>query len=160
LRERARRMGVSPASLCHVAWGQVVGRTSGRDDVVFGTVIFGRMQAQGGSDRAMGLFINTLPVRMKLGEEKVEECIRKTHVQLAELMRHEHASLALAQRCSGIPAPAPVFTSVLNYRHNAGAQKVRREGKKGIWDGMRVLRTEERTNYPLTLSINDWGEDF
>ena len=72
-----------------------------------------------GADRAMGLFINTLPVRLDLDETGVEDSVRRTHARLAELLRHEHASLALAQRCSGVAAPTPLFSALLNYRHNA-----------------------------------------
>ncbi|WP_254634397.1 condensation domain-containing protein, partial [Mesorhizobium sp. GbtcB19] len=101
LRGQAQRLGVSLASLCHVAWGQVVARTSGREKVVFGTVLLGRMQAGAGADRAMGLFINTLPLRLDLDGRGVATGVREAHLRLAELLQHEHAPLALAQRCSG-----------------------------------------------------------
>ena len=77
LRGRARVQGVSAASLCHLAWGQVLARSRGREEVVFGTVLFGRMQGGGGADRVVGMFINTLPVRVRVGEQSVEEGLRR-----------------------------------------------------------------------------------
>ncbi|PJG49973.1 non-ribosomal peptide synthetase, partial [Bradyrhizobium forestalis] len=154
---QARRLGVSLASLCHLAWGQVVARSSGREQVVFGTVLFGRMHGGAGADRAMGLFINTLPLRLDLDGTAVEASVRTTHARLVELLAHEHASLALAQRCSGVAAPAPLFSALLNYRHNTPAA-VTTSAADDALSGVEWLGEEERTNYPLTLSVEDFGE--
>ncbi|MGF6293123.1 amino acid adenylation domain-containing protein [Paraburkholderia youngii] len=157
LRQQARRLGVSVASLCHLAWAQVVARSSGREQVVFGTVLFGRMHGGSGADRAMGLFMNTLPVRLDVDGTGVEESVRRTHARLAELLTHEHAPLALAQRCSGVAAPAPLFSALLNYRHNTLAAL---QGAVGddVLDGIEWLGAQERTNYPLSLSVEDCGQ--
>ncbi|MBO7873007.1 non-ribosomal peptide synthetase [Burkholderia pseudomallei] len=155
LRGHARRLGVSAASMMHVAWGLVLSRTTGRQDVVFGTVLFGRMQGGAQSDRALGLFINTLPVRMRVAQTGVEASVKETHAQLAELMRHEHAPLVLAQRCSGVPAQTPLFTSLLNYRYSK--PKV---AAAHIADGIELLDGHERTSYPLSVTVDDHERDF
>ncbi|MBN3775591.1 condensation domain-containing protein, partial [Burkholderia sp. Se-20378] len=156
LRTQARRLGVSLASLCHLAWGQVIAQTSECRSVVFGTVLFGRMHAGEGADRAMGLFINTLPLRLDLDDTDVETSVRHTHTRLADLLRHEHASLALAQRCSGVAAPAPLFSALLNYRHNAMPAAV--GDADNPLQGVTWLSAEERTNYPFGLSVEDFGQ--
>ncbi|HEX8697002.1 MAG TPA: amino acid adenylation domain-containing protein, partial [Longimicrobium sp.] len=153
LRERARALGVSAAAVCHAAWARVLARVSGRGDVVFGTVLFGRMSGGEDAERVLGLFINTLPVRVRVGSQGVEAAVRATHRQLAELLRHEHASLALAQRCSAVEAPAPLFSSLLNYRHSGTG--ARRPGGGG--DG-RLVYGVGRTNFPVTLSVDDRGD--
>ena len=158
LRERARQLGVSVASLFHVAWGQVLAKTSAREDAVFGTVLFGRMQGGEAADEVLGLFINTLPIRIELKDVGVEQCVRRTHALLAGLLRHEHASLALAQRCSGVPAPAPLFTSLLNYRHSSAAAMAKEAAP--AWEGIEYLTGEERTNYPFAISVDDLGSGF
>ncbi|WP_438331494.1 amino acid adenylation domain-containing protein [Burkholderia pseudomallei] len=155
LRGHARRLGVSAASMMHVAWGLVLSRTTGRQDVVFGTVLFGRMQGGAQSDRSLGLFINTLPVRMRVAQTGVETSVKETHAQLAELMRHEHAPLVLAQRCSGVPAQTPLFTSLLNYRYSK--PKV---AAAHIADGVELLDGHERTSYPLSMTVDDHERDF
>lgn len=159
LREQARLLGVSAASLCHQAWAQVLARVSSRDDVVFGTVLFGRMHGGAGTDRVLGPFINTLPVRVQLGADSAAGSVRRMHRLLTELLRHEHASLALAQRCSAVPAPAPLFSALLNYRHSPAPVKGPGE-VPATWDGVEILYAQERTNYPLVLSVDDFGEGF
>ncbi len=156
LRARARVLGVSTASLFHLAFAQILARTSGREDVVFGTVLFGRLMGGEGADQALGIFINTLPIRLCVGEEGAEASVRRTQASLAELLRHEHASLALAQRCSAVPAPLPLFSALLNYRHIRGAE----EEARPVLEGIELLSAEERTNYPLTISVDDLGEGF
>ena len=154
LRAQARRLGVSVASLCHIAWARVVGATSGRKRVVFGTVLFGRMNAGAGSDRAMGLFMNTLPIRLDIDDTSVEESVWQTHGKLAGLLRHEHASLAMAQRCSAVKPPCPLFSAVFNYRRVIHPQ---RDISTAI-SGAEFLGEQYYTNYPVTMSVNDSGE--
>ncbi len=132
---------------------------SGREDVVFGTVLFGRMQGGEGADRVMGLFMNTLPVRIQTGGNSVAEGVRQTHGLLAGLLRHEHAPLALAQRCSAVSAPAPLFTALLNYRHSQDAIDIERIGVALGWEVVE-LDLQERTNYPIALNVDDLGEGF
>ncbi|CPK06615.1 non-ribosomal peptide synthase [Burkholderia pseudomallei] len=155
VRAHARRLGVSAASVMHVAWSLVLARTANRRDVVFGTVLFGRMQGGAHAHRTMGLFMNTLPVRIALDESDVETSLIATHDRLARLLRHEHAPLALAQRCSAVPAQAPLFTSLLNYRYSP-----HEEQGDATDDDVQFIAARERNNYPLTMIVDDTGEGF
>ncbi|MBS9444389.1 non-ribosomal peptide synthetase, partial [Photorhabdus heterorhabditis] len=155
LRSQARYLGVSLAALCHLAWAQVLSRTSGQEKVVFGTVLFGRMASGEGTDNGMGLFINTLPLRLDINETPVRDSVQAAHTRLAGLLMHEHASLALVQRCSGVRGDIPLFSSLLNYRHNALL-----ETSDELISGIEFLVGQERTNYPFMLSVEDFGESL
>ncbi|MBX8600602.1 AMP-binding protein, partial [Pseudomonas cichorii] len=157
LRAQARQLGVSVASLHHLAWAQVLSAASGRDDVVFGTVLMGRLSGGEGADRALGMFINTLPLRLQLNALEARTGVRETHARLSALLAHEHAPLALAQRCSAVPASTPLFSALLNYRYSAATDE---HNPSLAWEGIEPLKGSERTNYPLTLSVNDQGEGF
>ncbi|OPB02335.1 non-ribosomal peptide synthetase [Pseudomonas synxantha] len=157
IRVQARQLGVSAASLFHLGWAQVLAVLVGKAQVVFGTVLMGRMQGSHATDRALGIFINTLPFRVDIDAQDVRSGVKATHARLTTLLRHEHAALALAQRCSGVIAPTPLFSALLNYRHSAPAASAE---AVSAWHGITALRAEERTNYPLTLSVDDLGEGF
>src|SRR6185437_2033098 len=132
VRAQARRMGVSAATLFHAAWAVVVAQTSGRNDIVFGTVLLGRLQGSASAQRVLGMFINTLPVRLKIGSATAKQLVDNAQRELIELLGHEQASLAVAQRCSGVPASTPLFSTLLNYRHSVPDQEVGWSSAPGI----------------------------
>lgn len=157
LRERARHLGVSVSSLCHLGWARVLAAASNRDSVVFGTLLSGRMQLADG-ELIMGPCINTLPLRLDLGGVDAVSAVHQTHARLTGLMDHEQTPLSLAQQASGIAAPTPLFSVLFNYRHNRPTETsvtgtLEQEG--AIWHGF-----TEGTHYPLTLSVDDAGNGF
>src|SRR5690606_33044716 len=105
--------------------------------------------------RAMGMFLNTLPLRVRLGEDSVAQAVAHTQAALVELLRHEHAPLGLAQRCSAVPAGQPLFTSLLNYRYS------HQDGEHGVaLEGIEHLGGHDRTNYPFVMHVDDLGQGF
>ncbi|MEU1463182.1 amino acid adenylation domain-containing protein [Streptomyces sp. NPDC005727] len=159
LRAQARRLRLSPACLFHAAWARVVAACSNRDDVVFGSVMSGRLQGVPGVERMLGNFINTLPLRVRLAGRTVRELIDDVDLALRGLVVREHTPLGLAQRCSGMDGDAPLFSAVANFRHfepghdEAGAPRIDDAG-------VRFVAAADGINYPVSVSVDDFGSEL
>ena len=158
IRGCARDRRVSPACLFHAAWAWVLGACSGRDDVVFGTVLSGRLQGVNGIERALGMFINTLPLRVKLEDCTARQLVVQTERSLKELLPYEQAPLSKAQQCSGIANGLPLFSAIINYTHGGKKSELSKSSKQH--SGIRTINVRNTTNYPFELSVSDKGEGF
>ncbi|WP_269078843.1 non-ribosomal peptide synthetase [Pseudomonas syringae] len=153
LRVQARSRGVLSAAILHAAWAMVLARCTSREDVVFGTVVSGRLQGGAGAEGAVGMFINTLPFRVQLAGQTATTLITQTHRDLSELLGHEQSPLTTAQRCSGVDGSLPLFTSLLNYRLHTQPHAGQLD-----WPGVRILTKVDNGNYPLSLSVDEYPQ--
>src|SRR5262249_14979972 len=108
IRRQARLLNVPVATLFHAVWALVVSRTTDREDIVFGTVVSGRLRGTEGIRRTIGLLINTLPLKLSLRGLTAKELVDTTHRELAELLNFERASLADSQSYSGVDSGTPL----------------------------------------------------
>ncbi|HEU4452959.1 MAG TPA: amino acid adenylation domain-containing protein, partial [Longimicrobium sp.] len=150
----ARRHGLTVNTLVQGAWALLLARFSGEDDVVFGTTVSGRPAELEGAEETVGLFINTLPVRVKLpAEEPVAAWLRGLQRAQAAMREFEHTPLPQAQRWAGLPAGTPLFDSIMVFGNYPVEEVLNDAGS--AWD----LRAEnrggvEQSNYALTLSAS------
>jgi acyl carrier protein len=157
LRAQSRGFRVSTAAIFHVACGLVVSHTSQLDDVVFGTVFSGRLQSGIAAQGAIGMFINTLPLRMRLAGLTTAEAVSRTHRQLLELLAYEQVELTVAHRCSSVPGSTPLFSVLLNYIRRPQRDDT---GWGGDDIGISMLASRAWTNYPITFIVEDLGDEF
>ncbi|WP_158850798.1 non-ribosomal peptide synthetase [Saccharothrix deserti] len=98
----ARRRGLTLSTVLHGAWGLLLGGLTGRADVVYGTTVAGRPAEVPGIENAVGLFINTVPVRQRWrGADSLATVFRHFQDEQARLLDHQHLGLAEIQRVTG-----------------------------------------------------------
>ncbi len=156
LEEFARSQHVTLNTLAQSAWALLLSCYSGDADILFGAVVSGRPAELEGAESMVGLFINTLPVRIRvMPGMRVGEWLREVQSKAAEARRYEYSPLAAVQRWSEITVGSPLFESLLvfeNYPMDKMLQE--RIGDLTISE----VRGRERTGYPLTLIIGTAGE--
>jgi amino acid adenylation domain-containing protein/non-ribosomal peptide synthase protein (TIGR01720 family) len=148
----ARRYSLTQATLFRAAWALVLARYSGETDVLFGSVTSGRPPDLPGAETMIGLFINTLPLRVRVPlNAPLLPWFAQLQEQQFELLRHQHAPLAEISALAELPYGQPLFETILVYEnYPLGGQLFERMESFG----MSELRAWDKTNYPLTLAIS------
>ncbi|MFG2485181.1 amino acid adenylation domain-containing protein [Streptomyces virginiae] len=148
LRSTARERGVTVAALVHAAWTLVVARRTGARDLAVGSVLSGRPAEIDGIERAVGLFINTLPLRVRVSDDmRADAWLALVHQGLQDLTDHQHAPLADVTSWGGAPAGAQLFDSIVvveNYPF---------EGFATAGFTVDSGRLVERTTYPVSVQV-------
>ena len=105
---------ITLASFIYSAWGTLLQRYMNRDDVIFGTTVSGRSSRVKGIEDIVGLFINTLPLRVQTNSnEKTEELLFKIEKTLQIRQDHESTSLVKIKKYSDIDTKEELFDTIL-----------------------------------------------
>jgi amino acid adenylation domain-containing protein/non-ribosomal peptide synthase protein (TIGR01720 family) len=152
LYEYARNARLTVNTVVQGAWAILLSRYTGERDVCFGATVSGRPPALAGAESVIGLFINTVPVRIDVdGQSGVTDWLRGIQESQLDSRSHEYLSLSQIQQVSGVggvPAGSSLFNSILvfeNYPHHSAA---------AARYGLRVgdYLGDEHTNYALTCT--------
>ncbi|GAA4471597.1 hypothetical protein GCM10023094_02580 [Rhodococcus olei] len=147
--ERARELGVTMNTLVQAAWGVVLARLTGHDDVVFGTTVSGRPPQVRGVESMLGLFINTLPVRVRLErDDRIETLLQRIQAEQARMLDHHHLGLTEIQQAAGVGV---LFDTLMVFE----SYPLDREALATFGDqaGLRVqdVTSHDATHYPLAI---------
>lgn len=150
LTELARVHSVTMNTLVQAAWGMLLARLTGRDDVVFGSTVSGRPPELDGVEQAIGLFINTLPVRVRLAEDDtVAALLSRISAEQTELLAHQHLGLTEIQRIAGVGQLFDTMTVFENYPADPSTL----DRDTGAPVRLRDITHTDATHYPMLLAI-------
>ncbi|WP_439674075.1 amino acid adenylation domain-containing protein [Embleya sp. MST-111070] len=149
---RAAAMGITVNTLVQGAWALLLGRLTNRRDVVFGATVSGRPPAVAGVESMVGMFINTVPVRVRHAPgDTLAEVLVALQSRQADLMEHHHHGLTEIQQAVGLPS---LFDTLVVFE----SYPIDREGLTAAGaaaDGITFtgLRPNNGTHYPLALMV-------
>jgi hypothetical protein len=152
----ARKNRLTLNTVAQGAWALILSRYSGQEDVVFGTVVSGRPPDLVGVESMVGLFINTLPVRVTAPSDALlTPWLKQLQIQQAEVRRYEYSPLTEIQKCGDWPRGAQLFESGLDFDNvptNISPQN--RRPSRHLNLSIQETRTMSRSNIPLVVRVN------
>ncbi len=161
LQQAARDQHVTLNTVCQAAWALVLGRYAVTDEVVFGATVSGRPTELPGVERMVGLFINTLPMRVTLNPNaRVGAWLPQIQRNIADAREYEYSSMGDVQRWSGAPPGLSLFDTLLVYENYprtgppAATAQPAADAAPVPPLSVRPLGTFEKTNYPVTLIVS------
>jgi amino acid adenylation domain-containing protein len=151
LQALAQQHQLSLNTLVQGAWATLLSRYSGQEDVVFGVTVAGRPTDLAGVESMIGLFINTLPVRVRVDPKALLiPWLQERQQQQVEARQYEHSPLVQVQGWSDVPRGLPLFESLLIFENYPARASVQKWGNSLEIHRVRVI---SRTNYPLTVVV-------
>jgi amino acid adenylation domain-containing protein/non-ribosomal peptide synthase protein (TIGR01720 family) len=155
LRRLSREHNLTLNSIVMGAWAILLHRYSGEEDVVFGATRACR-QSMPNAEQIVGLFINTVPVRVKLcGGDSLLSVLQSVRRQWLDMRPYEHTPLPRVKACSQVPPAQPLFETLLVFEKHRLDAAMRSLG--GAWT-TRAVELHELTNFPITLAAYDGDE--
>ncbi|HET8846577.1 MAG TPA: condensation domain-containing protein, partial [Ktedonobacteraceae bacterium] len=147
----ARMHQLTLNTLVQGAWALLLSYYSGELDLVYGTVVSGRPVTLAGMESMIGLFVNTLPVRVRLSaEETLLFWLKALQLQQVELRQYEYSPLVQVQHWSDVPHGSPLFESILAFE-NYPTGMLTPEQESGLT--LTSLSSFGHTHYPLELIV-------
>ncbi|HAU13773.1 MAG TPA: non-ribosomal peptide synthetase, partial [Gammaproteobacteria bacterium] len=151
LQQFARDQHVTLNTLLQAAWGVLLARYSGDRDVVFGTTVSGRPADLANVENIVGLFINTLPLRIHLDSTStILPLIKSMQDQQVDLRRFEFTPLVDIHRVSDVPGDQSLFDSILVFENYPVGEAVHSADE--LIDFGHIT-TIEHTNFPMTVIV-------
>jgi alpha-ketoglutarate-dependent taurine dioxygenase len=153
LQETTRRFQITFNTLIVGAWALYLGHYAGKDDVVFGQVVSGRPAELAGIEGMIGLFINTLPVRVRFVPGiGLASWLRQIQNQQAESQQFEYSALTQIKAWSDIAPGLPLFESILVFQNvPKGSLPENQESNDGF--KVSLLKGNDQNSFPLTLTV-------
>ncbi|HEV8204177.1 MAG TPA: condensation domain-containing protein, partial [Pyrinomonadaceae bacterium] len=111
-----RQHRLTLSTLLRGAWSLILSKYCGQRDVVFGAVVSGRPPDVEGVQQIIGMFVNTLPVRVRITPENtLLSWLNDIQTQQAETLQYEYSPLQQIQKWSDVPRGVPLFESILTF---------------------------------------------